>query len=78
MHGNRTRLGLIFFFIYTAIYTAFVLLNAFSPELMESTPIAGVNLAILFGFALIIIAFVMSLLYGFLCRSSNDSNTDAP
>jgi uncharacterized membrane protein (DUF485 family) len=34
------------------------------------------NLAILYGFALIIIAFVLALLYGFLA-SRRDSNTNS-
>ena len=53
-----------------------MLLNAISPDTMRATPIAGVNLAILYGFALIIAAFVMAMLYGFLCKS--DSNGAAP
>ena len=49
-----------------------MLLNAFSPETMETTPVAGVNLAILYGFGLIVTAFVMAVLYGFLCGAGRD------
>ena len=42
----------------------------FFPEKMEVTPLAGVNLAIWYGFALIVVALVLALLYGFLCRGS--------
>jgi hypothetical protein len=35
---------------------------------MEALPLAGVNLAVLYGFALILAAFVLALLYGVLCR----------
>lgn len=63
------RLGLWLFAIYLFVYTLFVALNAFAADLMESTPIAGVNLAILFGFGLIISAFVLALIYGFLCKA---------
>lgn len=71
--GRNVRYGLVLFAIYLVLYGAFVITNAFAPELMERTPIAGVNVAILSGFALIVIAFVLALVYGFLCR--NDAAT---
>ena len=46
-------------------------MNAFSARTMEATPIAGVNLAILFGFGLILAALMLALIYGFLCDSDN-------
>lgn len=64
MSSNHSRLGLVLFFLYLALYGGFVLLNAFAPETMEATPIAGVNVAILYGFGLIISAFVLALIYG--------------
>ena len=69
MQARNARIGLILFAIYLVFYSGFVMLNAFSPETMRVTPIEGVNLAVLYGFALIIAAFVMAMLYGFLCKS---------
>ena len=66
MEVRHDRAGLVLFFIYLIFYGGFVLLNAFWPEVMERTPVAGVNLAILYGFALIIVAFLMALVYGWL------------
>ena len=73
-HDERTaqrnaKLGLILFAVYFLLYLSFVLINAFSPETMEKRPIAGINLAVVYGFGLIVAAFVMALLYGFLCRN---------
>jgi len=68
MESRNARTGLTLFFVYLVLYGGFVLINAFSPETMESTPFGGVNLAILYGFALIITAFLLALIYGFLCR----------
>jgi uncharacterized membrane protein (DUF485 family) len=68
MDSRNARIGMFLFVIYLALYGGFVFLNAFRADIMEMTPIAGVNLAILYGFALIVAAFVMALLYGFLCR----------
>lgn len=62
--SRNARLGLVLFFIYLALYGGFVFLNAFSPKTMEWTPVGGINLAILYGFGLIIAALLMALLYG--------------
>ena len=70
MNSRNSRIGLILFFLYLLLYGGFVLLNAFFPETMEATPVAGVNVAILYGFGLIIAAFVLALVYGFLCGPS--------
>ena len=45
-----------------------MLLAAFSPDAMEMTPLAGVNLAIWYGFGLIVAAIVLALVYGWACR----------
>lgn len=73
MQSQTSRLGLILFGLYLLLYGGFVLLNAFSPTTMEMTPVAGVNLAILYGFGLIIAALVMSLIYGLFADSADES-----
>ena len=72
MKTRNSRIGLALFLFYLLLYGGFVLLNAFSPTTMERTPIAGVNLAILYGFGLIIAAFVLALIYGLACKSTED------
>ena len=66
--AQSARLGLRLFLVYLALYGAFVLVNAFAPELMEATPVAGLNLAVLSGMGLILAAFVLAGLYGWLRR----------
>jgi uncharacterized membrane protein (DUF485 family) len=73
---RTTRIGLALFAVYTVVYGAFVLLAAFSSETMEATPLAGVNVAIWYGFGLIVAAIVLALAYGWACRSSSDSVPD--
>jgi uncharacterized membrane protein (DUF485 family) len=68
MASRNARIGLVLFTVYLLFYGGFVGLNAFSPSTMEALPLAGVNLAILYGFGLILAAFVLALLYGLLCR----------
>lgn len=72
MQSRNARIGLVLFVIYLAMYGGFMFLNAFSASTMESRPIAGVNLAVLYGFGLIIAAFVLALIYGALCTSESD------
>jgi uncharacterized membrane protein (DUF485 family) len=72
MNTRNSRIGMVLFVVYLVLYGGFVLLNTFSPTTMEATPIAGINVAILYGFGLIISAFVLALIYGFLCRSTED------
>jgi uncharacterized membrane protein (DUF485 family) len=66
----------VLFALYVAIYGAFVLLAAFAPSAMEREALFGVNLAVVFGVAVIVSALVLALVYGWLCRgqaSPNDS-----
>ena len=72
----NTRLGLILFFLYLLLYLGFVLISAFSPDVMERIVALGLNLAVVYGFALIAVAFVMSLIYGLLCRNDSESGDD--
>jgi uncharacterized membrane protein (DUF485 family) len=68
--GTNVRLGLVLFAIYLLLYGGFVLLAAFAPKLMEQTPFAGVNLAVWYGFGLIVAALVLALVYGWICRTN--------
>lgn len=77
MQPRNARVGLWLFFIYLAVYAGFVLLAAFSPATMARTPLAGVNVAIWYGFGLIAGALVLALLYGWLCRVEQPTAADA-
>ena len=66
--ARNARYGMVLFLLYLAIYGGFVGLNAFWPTLMDRTPLWGLNLAVLYGLALIVIAMVLALAYCWLCR----------
>jgi uncharacterized membrane protein (DUF485 family) len=67
LSARNARSGLILFAIYFAIYAVFVGLAAFSPETMgQATPL-GPNVAIVYGFGLILGAIVLSLVYMVVC-----------
>jgi uncharacterized membrane protein (DUF485 family) len=73
----NARLGLVLFFLYLAIYGAFVYLSAFRPQLMAQPALAGVNLAVVYGFGLILGAFVLAILYMALCKSESEPQMNA-
>ncbi len=65
----NTRLGLILFAVYLVLYLGFVLINAFATDMMDTIVLAGLNLAIVYGFALIFVAILLALIYGLMCRT---------
>ncbi|MCK5795931.1 MAG: DUF485 domain-containing protein [Deltaproteobacteria bacterium] len=72
----KTRLGLILFFVYSMIYAGFVAINTLDPAMMGKQIVGGLNLAVIYGFALILLAIVMGLVYNRICTSyENKLNT---
>lgn len=73
----KSKVGLILFGVYSAIYAGFVFINTLSPKTMGVTVMFGLNLAVLYGFGLIILAIVMGLLYNHYCtRMENKMNSN--
>ena len=68
-----SRLGRGLFLFYTAIYAGFVLLAAFATDVMDRPAIAGLNVAVVYGFGLIVLAFVLSVIYGIRTRDDATS-----
>jgi len=73
---SNARLGLLLFVFYLLIYAAFMGLNAFYPQVMRSTPFGGVNLAVLYGFGLIIGAVLLALIYMVICKSEPEPRSE--
>lgn len=65
----KSRLGVWMFIIYALFYVGFVAINIASPLSMESIIAFGLNLATVYGFALIIGALILALIYDRLCRN---------
>lgn len=65
----KTRLGVWMFICYSLFYASFVALNLAYPTSMEISVVGGMNLATVFGFALIIVALLQALVYDGLCRA---------
>jgi uncharacterized membrane protein (DUF485 family) len=64
----KSRLGIRMFIFYLFFYASFVAINLLFPLSMASIVFAGLNLATVYGFALIIGALIEALVYDWLCR----------
>jgi len=69
----KRRLGLIMLAIYGVIYVVFIVINVAWPKVMGTIVVGGLNLAIIYGFALIVIAFLLALYYNWACTRHEKS-----
>jgi hypothetical protein len=64
----KMRLGIWMFVFYSIFYASFVAINLLNPLAMAAIVFAGLNLATVYGFALIIVALLEALVYDAMCR----------
>lgn len=64
----KMRLGIWMFVFYSFFYASFVSINLLSPLAMATVVFAGLNLATVYGFALIIVALIEALIYDAMCH----------
>ncbi len=69
---KKASLGIRLFFVYLLLYSGFTFIGIFEPELMGKRIAFGLNLAIFYGFSLIIVAIVMGWIYHMICSSYED------
>lgn len=66
----KTRLGIWMFLLYCVIYAGFVLTNVLTDgKAMEIDIAFGLNLAVVYGFGLILLALIMAVVYNMLCTA---------
>ena len=65
----QARSGMVLFVVYVIFYVGFVILTAFAPKVM-AMDVCGVTLSILYGFGLILLAFVFAMIYMMICRGN--------
>jgi len=68
--AHNTRMGVILFVVYVLFYGGFMALSAFHPQAMSKPFMGGVNLAVVYGFALIVAALLLAVVYMKVCRKS--------
>jgi uncharacterized membrane protein (DUF485 family) len=62
----KELIGKWLFFLYAFIYGAFILINVFSPSFMGIN-VGSYNVAIIFGFGLILFAILLAFAYNQIC-----------
>jgi uncharacterized membrane protein (DUF485 family) len=63
----KQRLGVWMFLIYAIVYAGFVAINLIDPTLMELVVMMGLNMAIVYGIALIVFALILAVIYNLMC-----------
>ena len=73
--AKKAKLGVILFLVYLIIYSGFVVIGLYDPDLMGAHVLGKQNLAIVYGFGLIILAIIMGFIYNVVCtRMENKMN----
>ena len=73
--ARKSKLGLKLFLVYVIVYAGFVLIGLVDPELMGLHVLGKQNLAIVYGFGLIVLAIIMGFIYNIVCtRMENEMN----
>ena len=75
--SRNARRGLVLFVLYCIFYGGFVLMNAFAADRMGEPVewLGGINLAVAYGMALILLAFLLAMIYMAICGPDEDSRT---
>ena len=72
----KTRIGIINFIVYTAFYLIFVFICVLNPELV-AMKVGSLNLAVAFGFFLIIVAILQAIIYNAVCSRREKKDSDS-
>jgi len=72
----KIKLGLLMIVIYTIVYFAFIVIAVTNPQLM-GRDVGSLNLAIAYGFGIIILAIIQALIYTFACSRKEKEAEDA-
>ena len=75
--GFKTKLGLWMVVFFIVIYLAFILICVISPQIMAND-VGGINVAVTYGFLIIVIAIIQALIYNVICsrREKADELSD--
>ena len=72
----KTRLGVKMFLIYCVVYVGFVVINSVKPTLMGAN-IGPLNLAIVYGMGLIVLALIMAMIYTHFCSKEEQKHGES-
>lgn len=67
----KELLGKWFFFLYSIVYGGFIVINVVSPKFM-GIDVGSLNVAIVYGFGLIVFAMLLAFAYNHVCTHAED------
>ena len=74
---KKARLGVWLFILYCIIYAIFVAIGVYDTDMMGSIVLGKQNLAVVYGFGLIVFAILLGLIYHWICsRFENKMNKE--
>lgn len=71
----KSRLGLIMIAVYVPVYMVFIMISVLSPKSL-GMDIGSLNLAITYGFGLIVLAIVQALIYNYICSKREKQDAE--
>ena len=75
--SRKTKLGVKLFLVYTFVYGIFVALGVINYEALGKIVLGKLNLAIVYGFGLILFAIILGLVYNWRCtKIENEMNKE--
>lgn len=74
---RKTRLGIWMFVSYFIVYAVFVTIGVVNYEAMSNEVFGDLNLAVTYGFGLIVLAIILGLIYNWRCtKIENEMNME--
>ena len=74
---RKSRLGIWLFVVYTILYGVFVAIGVANYEAMSILVFGDLNLAVTYGFGLIVLAVILGLIYNWRCtKIENEMNKE--
>ena len=68
----KKKVGIRMFIAYAVVYAGFIIINTVVPKLMGKPAAFGLNLAVTYGFGLIILAIIAGIIYNAICTKKED------
>lgn len=76
--ARKTVIGIRMTLIYSAIYAGFVVVSVFRPTWTGNAGLFGMNLAVTYGLALIVIAVILAVIYNHMVKTRTAPSAPAP
>lgn len=68
----KAKIGVWFFLLYLVVYSIFVLIAVTNYDALSKIVVLGQNLAVVYGFGLIVLAILMGIVYNIICTRYED------